>query len=315
MARRELKGDQDDGGLRLSHSSANVILNCERRYHYKVNDYDFDPDYEDDGQSLRLGKAFHKVLEDTRHDRAKFKPKIFHHAVVDENVKAKEEKGLVLAMLFSYYPLHEKSGLEVAGVELEIGDKHTVGYVDAVMVGSHGDWYLTDNKTAARLSGDLTSRLSNDPQLNLYSFYAPELARALKLDVEKFQGCRYRVTTKTKIVAKNDESVEAYAKRILPRIESYDIGIPYRPEIVKAIRDRHERLHERALVIRDSKESSVMQNFSGCFNYFRPCPYWSRCHGKTFTDGPNHLKIVSAKDMTPTKPERAGDWDTLLDII
>ena len=318
MARKELTGnkyDEVDGGvIRLSHSSASLILNCERRYFHKIKETEPDPDYQDDGKALRIGKGFHKVLEDTRHDPSKMQPKIFHHAMVDEGVKGLEERGLILAMLQSYYPLHTKSKLNVLACEIEVGDKHTVGYVDAVMGDDKGNWYLVDNKTAGRLSGDLSSRLRHDPQLRLYSFYAPEVASALKLKKDKFQGCHYRVTTKATAKIKADESPEAYARRIAHKVESFNIGIPHDEAIVKATRDRHERLHERATAIKDAAEKSVMQNFNGCFNYFRPCPYWSRCHGATFTEASESLEIVEAKDMTPTKPmveSAKSDFDVL----
>jgi hypothetical protein len=286
---------------KLSHSSAGVLLGCERRYWHKLFSTPYDFDYNDDQKALRIGKGFHRVLELAKHGAVT--KDHFVQALAEENIGHPQERGLILAMVNSYLGLHRKSKLEVIACEIEIGDKHILGYIDAIYVDSNKNWYIGDLKTAGKLAGDLLSRLSDDPQLNLYSFYAPEVAQSLGLDLDKFIGCLYRVTTKATIKMKKDETTSEYAKRIQPKIESYEIGIPRNDAVIKATRDRMENLFERHVEIHSAKVSQTVQNYGNCFNYFRPCPYWSQCRGHTYTVGQHALNIRSSKQMTPTVPE------------
>ena len=173
---------QEVGPRRLSHSSSGVLLGCERRYWHKVNETSYDPDYDDDRKALRIGKGFHLVLEHCNHKRKAFNGKIFSAAMREEGIDDPQERGLIIAMCLSYFKLHERSGLKVEVCEIEVGDTHVIGYVDAVMSDPNGCWWIVDLKTAARLSQDLLSRLARDPQLNLYSYYLGDIARELGLD-------------------------------------------------------------------------------------------------------------------------------------
>jgi len=311
MAKTAIKKPDPLNPRRLSHSSAGVLLGCERRYWHKLNSTPYDFDYNDDQKALRIGKGFHRVLELAKHGTVT--KEHFVQALAEEGIDHPQERGLILAMVNSYLGLHRKSKLEVIACEIEIGDKHVLGYIDAIYIDSKGNWYIGDLKTAGKLAGDLLPRLLDDPQLNLYSFYAPEVAKMLSLDLDKFIGCLYRVTTKATIKMKKDESIGDYAKRVQSKIESYEIGIPRNEEVIKATRHRVERLFERHVEIHDLKAKDTMQNYGNCFNYFRPCPYWSQCRGHTYTVGQHALNIRSSKQMTPTTPETLMiDEDELL---
>lgn len=290
----------ESGPKRLSYSSSNVLLGCERRYKYKIADVPFDSDYVDDRKALRIGKGYHLALEYSKHEMPTGKQ--FLKAFVEENIDDFQEQGLIIAMCMKYVELHEKSGLKAIAFEIEVGDKHVIGYVDVVYVDGLGNWYFGDLKTAGKLAGDLLSRLHQDVQLNLYAFYAPEVAAALGLDIDKFLGCIYRVTTKASIKIKPGEKPMAYAKRIIDKVEAYHISIPYNPKVVKATRKRMEQLWDKHSQAYELGEYETMQNFGNCFHYFSPCPWWSRCHGHTYSDGKELLVMKSSKDMKICAP-------------
>ena len=280
---------------RLSYSSSTLLQGCQRKYwHKKVNDSHPDPDYEDNTTALRIGKAFHQVLEDCNHEKPKLNTTIIASSFSDNDIVTETEQGLVLGMVQKYFVLHKKQGLRVVGCELEIGDDDVIGYVDAVMESVDGLWYIVDLKTAARLSGSLLSRLSKDPQLNIYSYYAPLLAKILNLDLELFAGTRYRVTTKATIKKNKKESFKEFIKRIVDRVESYDIFIPKSELIPEQIYDHFMKLSWVIEELKELPEVDVPQNFQNCESYFKPCPYWSRCYGKTFTEAAKTHKLFDS---------------------
>lgn len=217
------------------------------------------------------------------HKRELYKVPIIKKAFIDNDITEDTLKGLIMGMVKKYFILHEKQGLTTISVEIEIGDETLIGYVDAIMTDDDGGWYIVDLKTAGRLNNSLLSRLSKDPQLNIYSFYAPQIAKMLNLDVDMFRGTRYRVTTKAQIKKNKKESLLEFIKRVFDRVESYDIFIPAESLIPQSTHSHFMRLREKMEELSEVKEELVPQNFGNCEAYFKPCEYWSRCYGKTFT--------------------------------
>jgi hypothetical protein len=270
--------------MRVSYSSSGLYQSCARKfYHRKIRKTPIDPDCEEDTTALRVGKCFHQVLEDCMHKRELYKVPIIKKAFIDNDITEDTLKGLIMGMVKKYFILHEKQGLETISVEIEIGDETLIGYVDAIMTDDDGGWYIVDLKTAGRLNNSLLSRLSKDPQLNIYSFYAPQIAKMLNLDVDMFRGTRYRVTTKAQIKKNKKESLLEFIKRVFDRVESYDIFIPAESLIPQSTHSHFMRLREKMEELSEVKEELVPQNFGNCEAYFKPCEYWSRCYGKTFT--------------------------------
>ena len=304
--------------FRFSYSASNTANGCQRKYwHDKVARTPNDPDHKDDTRALDVGKAFHEALENCVHDRAKFTPDLVHNACERYGVIYPTDRAMILAMCYRYLKLHEASGLKIVTCEVEIGNEFMIGYVDAVMINDWGGWWITDLKTAAKLSDSLLSRLENDPQLNLYSAFRQDIADAFDLDVNKFLGTRYRVTTKCKIKLKAKETTDEYMKRIYAKhIESYDIGVPVAEMDPEGTYRKFLGMRERAEKIWAMQEQEVPQNFAFCENYFRPCQFWSRCYGNTFAGKSGTKKIFDSTTMIdlnvgPQHIATADDEDAL----
>lgn len=298
--------------LRISYSGSNTLLGCERRFYYeKVKKVDYDPDYVDNSHALRMGKAFHQILEECSHGEIRCTNKIIEKALYDNEIDSQTDKYSLIAMVKKYIPLHRKSGLRCVAIETEVGNgEDYIGYIDAIMVDREGGWWIVDLKTAGQLSPSLLSRLCNDPQLNLYSNFIDQLSGTHGLEVEKFLGVRYRVTTKAKIKLGSKETPEQFVSRVMDRIESFDIGIPASDLDPKGAYSRLMSLLERARGLETKEESEITQNFSNCESYFKPCPYWSNCYGATFTAAKDKYSIFDSTNM----PDVAGELDNLEDL-
>lgn len=265
--------------LPLSYSSSSLLINCEERYaHYKIKKTPIDSDASRDTSAFSLGSAFHKVLEDTMHTRLDIDKNVTE-ACREHKVM---EKSLVKAMVEVYLDMHELSGLECVFCEMEIKDQYLIGYIDAVLKDITGKWWITDLKTASRFSTDNANRLPRDTQLNLYAHFAPRVAEALDLDLDKFSGVRYRTTTKAKLKQKKTESTEEYVERLKSGITSYDISIPKENMDVEGTWERHISNFNRAKELFEG--ATPKRNLTYCSSYFRPCEYWSQCHGVNFTE-------------------------------
>lgn len=275
---------------RLSHSSANLLRSCERRYwHYKVNKTVEDPDYNRDLQSFAVGKVFHQVLEDHMHKKPE---KIVHviEAACADNGCDPESIPMVHAMLLRYYEEHKKAGLSVVKCEYQIDAEEVVGYVDVIMKEEDGSWWIVDLKTYKSMSFVKPANLTRDYQLNLYAAYKEEMAEEFGLDIDKYKGCVLRVVTKPALKQKASETYIEYVSRMKKSAKFFDIKIPHRLMHPQEIYETHLELHEKSMEMRkwDKKGSC---NYNSCFSYFSPCPYYSQCHDDTFTSLQKELQI------------------------
>ena len=291
--------------LRISYSSSNLFQGCNRRfYHYKIAESAPDPDFEENSLALRLGKAFHAVLELCFHRRDKLSKEIFQKAYDENDILSNTERLHIRAMVHRYLALHEKSGLKTVAVEIEVGNDSYIGFVDAIMVDSNGNWWIVDLKTASKLNESILSRLSRDPQLNVYSYFRNTIADLLKLDVSKFAGVRYRVTIKPTITLNRKEEPEQFYKRCIERVESYDVGVPFEELRPGLVYRQFMELLTKMNNLQFMKEDAVPQNFTYCESYFKPCPYWSRCYGETYTNAALQHKIYTSENIVDlTKPD------------
>lgn len=124
----------------------------------------------------------------------------------------------------------------------------------------------------------IVSRLASDPQLNLYSHFAEKIAPHLDLDPKKFKGCLYRVATKTKISQKSNESDNAFFNRLYKTVKAFDIFVPVEAMCIEETWERHLEAYERSIELRNGMVPK--KNFSYCESYFKPCKWWSHCHGE-----------------------------------
>lgn len=275
------------GKTGLSPSSLSLFQACERRYwHYKVNKSEKDADFKDDSTALRVGSAFHKVLEETNHELdgvtfPQVKAWIAEFGVGDEALR-------IMAMLAVYKDMHKRAGLKVIACEIELDLPEFIGYIDAIMVDDEEQWWISDNKTAAMFSSNLIPTLPSHPQLNLYAKYADKIAEQLGLDMKNFGGCRYRVTTKSRLKRNKSETDKEYFDRLKTSISSKDIVIPFTYLDPDRIGEVHSKVF--AFTKRNKKEEAYKCNYSNCLQYFKPCPWFSRCHKWNFSEG--SLEIV-----------------------
>jgi predicted CopG family antitoxin len=280
--------------IRLSYSSANLLRNCERKYqYYKVEKIEADKDSARDNSHFGLGKAFHYVNEIGMHQKPAKIGELLEKCVVDKEIGMEEkDAGLVHAMLLQYWRLRSKQDFEAVGCEYQISDKKVIGYVDLIEKLPDGRWTISDLKTAASFYESKISELSRDRQLNLYASYYKEIAKHYKLDPEKFIGCRYLVTTKSKAVQQGRESYSDYVMRLVEKknVKSYAVFIPKELMDLEGAKKEHLELYKRSVAIR--KGAKTKQNFTYCQAYFRPCEYFSQCHGMSYSEFQESNKIV-----------------------
>lgn len=274
---------------RLSHSSANLLRSCERRYwHYKINKTEVDSDYNKDMQSFAVGKVFHQVLEDHDHKKPEKIVSIIEEACKEHNCDD-EHIPMLHAMLLRYYEEHKKKGLEVVHCEYKIGTEDTIGFVDVVMKDADGGWYIVDLKTYKSLYFVKAANLTRDYQLNLYAAHKDVIAEGLGLKTVDFKGCILRVVTKPSLKQRSTESYVEYVSRMKESAKFEDYVVPSMYLAEQEIFESHYALYEKSLEMRkwDKKGSC---NFNNCFAYNSPCPYYSQCHGNTFTQLQNELQ-------------------------
>lgn len=252
----------------LSYSSGKTVMTCQQKYFYnKVAQVEKDTDYEE-GESLGFGKAFHKVLECTLH--TSYSDKLILAAMEEFNVD-RFERPLLTAMLENYVKLHKASGLKVVRCEFQILTAEYNGFIDFIAQAENG-WYIGDNKTAARHDPEIVKRLASDEQVNLYSFFAPEIARALGMN-GPFLGFRYRQSVKSKA------GTPAGLAKGTP---TYDIEIPTSLLRPQKAWDAHLERHQLAIDLHNGV--APKRNLNACMDYFRPCEHWSKCHGQNFSE-------------------------------
>lgn len=267
----------------LSHSSASTVLECEQKFaYYKIDGFPNDPDYVK-SDALAIGSAFHKVLEDSKHEKPESIRASLLACTEDPDVRLPESEVLLChAMVLKYLRLHKQMGFKVLAVEIGIETKEVVGYIDAIMEDLQGFWWIVDLKAKKSLSPTEVAMLKNDPQLNLYAAHAGMIADSLKLDAKKFGGCRWRVVTKTTAKQKNGEADAAYVARLADdHVKAYDIPVPFDEAAAAERLATHLELYKRTQKLAKSKP---IKNFKSCNSFFSPCQYWSRCYGKTFTE-------------------------------
>ncbi len=266
----------------LSPSSLTLFTACQRRYFYKkIVKYPIDSDCPEDYEAFSIGKAFHQALEDTMHNLEGYTLASLVNVCKSHNVEDNKAP-MIFAMLSAYKEMHKKVGLPVIACEKIIETDSFYGIVDVVL-GTPEAFYLGDMKTASFYGPDLIPTLLMHPQLNLYAAHVEQLADSLDLDVKNYQGCHYRVVTKSKLVQKTEEKTEDYIKRMRKGIKCADIFLPKEKMNPTSILKVHaDALSHMQMFGPD--ESAYCQNFGNCMSYYRPCEFYSRCHGALFTE-------------------------------
>jgi hypothetical protein len=276
---------------KLSYSSATLLKNCSQKYYYyKVAGLSKDDDAEVNEEAFNIGKCFHWVLEETRHTDDLLVERLVTGC---KTYEVEAHQGMIHAMLLRYLRCHQTSGLKVRSLELGISNDIFVGYIDAIMVDPITDkWWIVDLKTAARASEITFARLATDTQLNLYASFADDIALLLGLDRGNFAGTRYRVTTKSKLKRKATESYDEHVIRTAKNVQSYDVIIPVDVMNPSKAYEDHERLYNKSMDLRIGV-AKPERNLSYCDSFFKPCEYWSQCHGATFSKCKGSLEMIT----------------------
>ncbi len=283
------------------------VTACEQKYFFrKVAQIPKDSDYVE-SEALGLGKAFHEYLEDVLHgekfDKATFETAI---CVKTEQHNVRSEAPLVAAMALAYMKMHKASKLKVVKCEQQIDSPIFIGYIDVILVDQLGGWWIGDLKTAAKFDTNKVVQLPKDQQLNLYSHFAKLLAPHFNLDPEKFRGCRYRVTTKTRSAVRTGESLLDFAVRMVEKeaVMAYDAIIPVELMSIDATWKHFQAMQQRAEAIANGE--APVKNLENCMSYFRPCEYWSQCHGEC------HSKMT---EKPPIKVMTKADYDSAEEFV
>tara|TARA_R110000850_G_scaffold107304_5_gene218731 strand:- start:179 stop:1051 length:873 start_codon:yes stop_codon:yes gene_type:complete len=269
--------------MRLSYSSANLLRNCEQKFvHYKVNKVEKDSDQERDDSHFHIGTAFHFVLEMSMHKKPENIGKLLEQCVQEIGLK-EEDIGLVHALVIQYLRLRKLGDFEAVVCEHKIDDENVIGYIDLVEARPNGDWCISDLKTAATFYENKVAELARDRQLNLYGSYYKEIAKAYNLDPDKFIGCRYLVTSKSKAKQQKKETYDQYVMRMVEKklVRSYAVFIPKELLTLDEVKSEHLELHKKSMSLRQGEVPK--KNFTYCMAYFRPCDFWSKCHGESFS--------------------------------
>lgn len=269
--------------IRLSHSSANLLRGCERRYvEYKVKGTKPDSDYVE-SNALSVGKAFHYIQEKGRHEPTSLSLALKECHESEDIGLGHNDYGLVAGMSKAYWEFHKQSKTKVVGLEYKIETDNVVGFVDLVSIDESGKWYIEDLKCFKGFYPSAVVGLANDPQLNLYAYHAGDIAKEYGLKLNKFAGAGLRVVTKSTAKQQKKETLSDLAKRISRLVKVHRIIIPAEELHPERTMELHEDLYLTANSLHNTSHEPT-QNFNYCMNYFSPCPYWSKCHGRNYTE-------------------------------
>lgn len=258
-----------------------TVLTCQNKYwHAKVAATPKDADYEE-GDALTFGKAFHQVLEKTLHNT--YTESLIMEAMEEHKV-GMEHLALIRAMLENYTQYHKKSGISIVKCELKLETPIFLGFIDAIGTSEQG-WWIIDLKTAGRHDPSVIPRLPMDMQLNLYSYFADEIAHHLELK-GPFLGCRYRQVIKSK--AKTP-------KGLVDGCQVYDIEVPVSLMQPQFAWSQFLESHQMASELQNGV--APKRNYHACYDYFRPCEYFSQCHGDEFSKSSNKCKVHTLESL------------------
>lgn len=274
----------------LSPSSATLFQSCARRYyHRKVAKTPIDIDCDEDQEAFQVGKAFHRCLEDTKHELTGFTFAKCVSVCEKYNLGADTHAPMIYAMLGKYKELHELAETRAIACEIEVETNEFYGFIDVILEDKDGYFWIADMKTAGNYNAQIVPSLANNPQLNLYAYHHRMVLEGLGLDPKKFMGCRYRITTKSKLVRKKEESIPDYIRRMSQGIRSFDFQLPSLLMGTEQIYKIHQEIFKFVSI--ESDPQKYLPNYGNCLSYFRPCEFWSRCHGAVFS-APKNVKFL-----------------------
>lgn len=178
------------------------------------------------------------------------------------------------------------------------------GKIDALVRNVNGEYWLMENKTAAGIDADYLEKLWTDLQITMYVAYL-EAAMGIRIvgiiynvlvkkklkqsageTEEEFQEryavlCAANKSGKSTATRKMPETDEAYAAR-LDAAYAAEPDLMHR-EVLYLSRDQIEAMKldvwefTQQFLSAKRKSTGFYRNTSYCFNYHRPCAYYSIC--------------------------------------
>lgn len=288
---------------KMSYSSACTLRKCERKYWLaKVAKVPIDSDASVDTEAFAYGKAYHEILELTKHRR----PKDLKPFAVDAGKKhGLDREGIfkIYAMSEKYYSCREQTELKEHSSEVSVQTDEFIMFIDSILVDeSNGEWWILDNKTSTRIGVLLKARVHRDYQLNFYASFADDLAIALKLDRSRFAGVRYGICARPNSKPKKTETLKEYSSRV--KVQYEEFVVPARDLVPDVAREFVKDARSKQLALFEvTRIEDTRPNFLACEDYFKPCEFWSRCYGHTVTSPAKIPVAVFSPEPSPEEPE------------
>lgn len=276
----------------ITNSKCSTLDECETKYAHKyilktMQDNDFiEPNY------FGFGKAFHYVLEQTRHDGSNFKVDLLDEAINMEGLDHVYDKAKLLKCLQSYFVMHKKSGLKVLSVELTWMEESFGGIVDCIGIDQYDKWWIMDTKTAASLDPTKPSMVITDQQVNLYSHHHEAIREAIMTDFDiklgEYAGFIYRETAKpTEKKKKVAEDFDTFYNRIKD-VQSRETKVSKKllttDQVIDSMIRKSNRINELKELVASKGIKALSSNYRNCVIHNNPCKFFSACHGRQYSD-------------------------------
>lgn len=271
--------------MKLSVSSANCYLLCQRKYwHKKVKETAPDDDYKVPSY-FNFGRAYADIQEIISKEPSDLNISL----VVDiclRNKVSTTDAARMLRMLVEYQ--RSKSPDEVV-TQCEYVIDHPVvsGRIDK-LININGEVWIGEDKTASQLNYALSETLKTDPQICGYAACRDSIEDAFGLEVA---GVLYRVAKKPIEKRKKEESWQDYFSRCKSEIQT--IMLPFSSLEIGPVLARQENIIEE--ISKKSEYEDFIQNMRSCDAGFSYCEYYSQCHGNnaTYIKGLQDVKALS----------------------
>jgi len=299
-AEKSEKAEKSKWTIKLSHSARTTLYTCQRKWLFAKTHVEKDFDAPDD-ENLRFGSAVHHVLEHTNRVRQDQERILELTREAGEKYRMGHKLHGIYYCAQNYFDMHLKSGLECLYSEVRFDLGWWVGIVDEILYdNTHKVWWIGDTKTTGRAEIEKwTASLKFDPQMMTYAAFHIEIARVLqdpKIRPENFAGCRYRPTLKLGDTRDaeplpeetcHDYWVRQIGKKIRGKVKAekecaWDFVIEYGAGDIYKLRSDHIRHLLSDLCLAENiyhYRQIASRNYGSCMAWFRPCEYWSRCHG------------------------------------
>lgn len=258
-----------------SHSRLNCAQACSFKFSQKYlldtkPDIDWSP-----AHSLRVGSAFHKVMELCQDNPLSYRSAYLQQAC-DENGLGYDVEGAKIACMVREWFSHALDYKCVAN-ELHIEANDMQMYIDAIYI-KQDKWLIIDRKTATIFDKNINKKLATNQQCCIYVNNKNDIAEKLNLDPAAFGGFGYFEVKKPMHKYKAGETFDQFTQRCK---SDYRETILTNAELkVDFVMDNVKKIIASASLI---TPENACRNYGACMLYNSPCEYWSLCHDELFS--------------------------------